>query len=1267
MHSKVIATVAAFFCVSAGLARELTFADRVRAREAIERVYYAHQIGATKPFEEAVPRAVIERKVSSYLDREAALVAAGHAPITDEMLQREVRRIASSTRLPERLRELRAAVGDDPVLIAETIARPALIDRLARGAAPDGGGDPCQGNNSWENGALGDAPLPRQLHTTVWTGSLMLVWGGNAGSGSGARYDPATDTWSAISLFGAPEGRFDHAAVWTGTRMVVWGGRAPRQFGSSAAVQTGGAYDPVADAWTVTSTIGAPAARRWHTAIWTGSRVIVWGGTDGITNFQNGGVYDPLSDAWTTTSIVNAPAGRFEHSAVWTGSSMIVWGGMNSSQVGLDTGGIYDPVGNQWTPTTLVDAPTSRRRHVAVWTGTRMIVWGGYGFGSPWVWNTGGVYDPIANTWTATTVAGAPSPRDRHAGVWTGSRLIVWGGTNDSGSIRMSDGAAYDPDTGIWTPVATGGAPLGRYGHSAVWTGSRMIVWGGDSTDSSANHTGGRYDPATDSWEATGIGTGPASSGFGSTTAVWTGNLALIWGTAGGASGARYDPVLDAWSPMSLAASPGARSFATAIWTGSEMVVWGGSAPSIGLVNSGAAYNPVSDSWRATSVTGAPLARSSHTAVWTGTRMIVFGGSASTACGSATFFADGARYDPATDTWAAIAPIPIGVGGARAQHVAVWTGNRMIVWGGYYASLVSPVPPTCQTQFLGSGLRYDPVTDSWSLMTNVSAPLGRRGANAVWTGNEMIVWGGSDFNGTNTGGHYDPVGDVWRPTSLVGAPSSRSASGAVWTGNRMVVWGGAGNAERETSTGGIYDPVLDVWLATRLSEAPAERAGHVQLWTGTEVFVWGGTTFSAGVASGGRLELGRPDADDDGVADACDSCPHDPFDDADGDGLCADLDNCPTIANASQANADGDAYGDVCDACPVDNPDDGDGDGVCTSADNCPTVSNASQQDGDADGRGNACDNCTVAANPIQFDGDADGRGDLCDNCPTVPNATQVDGDADGAGDACDCQPIDPSDRRPVETQTLSIGKTGSTANLAWGATPLADAYSVARGELAGLAPGQYGTCLAQGLVSTGFDDPDVPPPGQGFFYLVQAQNFDCGTGSLGIATGEKIRVNANVAACTGVVVTDTHATAQSTVFGTVSGTLADIQSTNNAYESVTEGLSGGSSDLRFSRLEQRWTVSVGAGTRKELHVAGTYLNSTDGDDFRFEYSTNGTSFTPLTFSLLLNARYVDKLVELPGNPSGTITIRVVDTDHTAGHQMLDTIDIDELWIRAVP
>src|SRR3989304_10098692 len=106
----------------------LKFEDRVRAQEAIERVYYSHQIGATKPFEETVPRAVIVAKVEKYLKQSVALEKFWNTPVTAEMLQRELERMARGTRMPERLRELFAALHNDPVLIQECLARGALVD-----------------------------------------------------------------------------------------------------------------------------------------------------------------------------------------------------------------------------------------------------------------------------------------------------------------------------------------------------------------------------------------------------------------------------------------------------------------------------------------------------------------------------------------------------------------------------------------------------------------------------------------------------------------------------------------------------------------------------------------------------------------------------------------------------------------------------------------------------------------------------------------------------------------------------------------------------------------------------------------------------------------------------------------------------------------------------------------------------------------------------------------------------------------------------------
>src|SRR5207249_2332772 len=97
----------------------------------------------------------------------------------------------------------------------------------------------------------------------------------------------------------------------------------------------------------------------------------------------------------TPTSLNNAPSARAQHTAVWDADDglMIVWGGTEYSGY-PNTGGRYDPVTNLWTPTSTTNAPSGQNLHTAVWTGSRMIVWGGGLYRGV---NTGGRYDPTAD------------------------------------------------------------------------------------------------------------------------------------------------------------------------------------------------------------------------------------------------------------------------------------------------------------------------------------------------------------------------------------------------------------------------------------------------------------------------------------------------------------------------------------------------------------------------------------------------------------------------------------------------------------------------------------------------------------------------------------------------------------------------------------------------------------------------------------------------------------------------------------------------------
>src|SRR6185503_7102722 len=148
-------------------------------------------------------------------------------------------------------------------------------------------------------------------------------------------------------------------------------------------------------------------------------------------------------------------------------SVMIVWG--STGQYDSPNGGRYDPLTDSWASMTSTNAP-SPAFTPGVWTGTEMLVWGN---GFP----AGGRYDPVRDEWNPMSTSNAPTPRLAFSVVWTGREMIVWGGFSPSTFLPTNTGGRYDPARDTWTPTQTIGAPAARSGHTAASTGTSMLVW----------------------------------------------------------------------------------------------------------------------------------------------------------------------------------------------------------------------------------------------------------------------------------------------------------------------------------------------------------------------------------------------------------------------------------------------------------------------------------------------------------------------------------------------------------------------------------------------------------------------------------------------------------------------------------------------------------------------------------------------------------------------------------------------------------------------
>jgi hypothetical protein len=235
--------------------------------------------------------------------------------------------------------------------------------------------------------------------------------------------------------------------------------------------------------------------------VWTGSQLLIWGGSPGWCDEQpperDGMAFDASSNAWTAIPPAPVP-GRCFPAYAWTGRELLIWGGWDGSwseeEPGtLSDGAAYDPATNQWR--VLPPSGLTARAPLFVWTGEELIVWG-TSFRTRHRPLDGAAYDPVSDSWRMITEG--PIELTDAVGAWSGSEMIVFGAALHGGNFPETPtaiGAAYNPASDAWRRLPE--SDIDPNANTASWLEDRLIAW-----DYSA-HTSA-YSPGSDTWASLG-------------------------------------------------------------------------------------------------------------------------------------------------------------------------------------------------------------------------------------------------------------------------------------------------------------------------------------------------------------------------------------------------------------------------------------------------------------------------------------------------------------------------------------------------------------------------------------------------------------------------------------------------------------------------------------------------------------------------------------------------------------------------------------------
>jgi N-acetylneuraminic acid mutarotase len=221
------------------------------------------------------------------------------------------------------------------------------------------------------------------------------------------------------------------------------------------------------------------------------------------------------------------------------------------------------------------------------------------------------------------------------------------------------------------------------------------------------------------------------------------------------------------------------------------------------------------------------------------------------------------QYDPATDTWKALAPMPTKRGSPIAEVVA----GKIYVIGGAIPEPGSGevvIGPRTAARSVGTNEMYDPETNKWTERSSMPTPRNHTYGGAV-DGKIYVIGGRIDSAFISSASdldiveEYDPVRNIWGPAKAQ-MPTARSGGGCATYKGKIYVAGG------EIQTRGLigafrafeaYDPSNNTWQI--LPSLPIPRHGIAVAVLGDKMHFVSGKIQSDGYVRDVQLATGEHD------------------------------------------------------------------------------------------------------------------------------------------------------------------------------------------------------------------------------------------------------------------------------------------------------------------------------------------------------------------------------------------------------------------------